>query len=91
MQGFETCCTVQTCLWHAHERNRVLVLVIIAVLCPLNDIHFHLLSLLYLLNLLTDFDIASQLYWYDDILNKFAFQIGRVKVKVTFAIFRKQL
>ena len=29
MQGFETCYTVQTCIWYVHKRNRI------AELCPL--------------------------------------------------------
>ena len=35
MKGFETCNTVQICIERVHKRNRVLIQVIIAELCPL--------------------------------------------------------
>ena len=33
MQGFETCYTVQTCIWHMLKGNRILIQVKIAELC----------------------------------------------------------
>ena len=39
MQAFETCNIVQTCIEHVRRGNRILIKVIIAELCPLNNIH----------------------------------------------------
>ena len=44
MQAFETCNIVQTCIEHVRRGNRILIKVIIAELCPLNNIHIFTVS-----------------------------------------------
>ena len=44
MQAFETCNIVQTCIEHMRRGNRILIKVIIAELCPLNNIHILTIS-----------------------------------------------
>ena len=44
MQAFETCNIVQTCIEHVPRGNRILIQVIIAELCPLNNIHILTIS-----------------------------------------------
>ena len=44
MQAFETCNIVQTCIEHVRRGNRILIKVIIAELCPLNNLHILTIS-----------------------------------------------
>ena len=44
MQAFETCHIVQTYIEHVRRGNRILIKVIIAELCPLNNIHILTIS-----------------------------------------------
>ena len=92
MREFETCYTVQTCIEHVHEENRILIQVITAEFCPRSQ-HTCSSFVIALATSLTDFDIISNPSYigYDNSLNEFAFHIGRIKVKVTIAIFRKPL
>ena len=44
MQAFETCNIIQTCIEHVRRGKRILIKVIIAELCPLNNIHILTIS-----------------------------------------------
>ena len=85
-QGFETCYTVQTCIWHVHKGSRILIQVIFSELY-----NPHTCSP-FVIALGTSFINRYNISYIgnDDSCNKFTFQVGRGKVKITVAIFREK-
>ena len=73
-----------------HEGNKILIQVIIAKLCPLKGHRCSSVVVVLATTFINRFQYTCNSYiGYDDSLNKFVFQIGRVKVKVTVTVFRK--